>query len=151
MCPLLMMHKTCSINYGHLADLQKTLPTTDLNKIKTFSFDKMSPRDFYFFPFFSICTCWLIEMVIFDIYGEPLSIECIHTLWQLTQIIVNMMTSSNGNIFRVTGLLCGDSPVTGEFPPQRPVTRCFDGFFDLRLNKRLGKQSIRRWFETPSL
>ena len=23
MCPLLMMHKTCSINYGHLADLQK--------------------------------------------------------------------------------------------------------------------------------
>ena len=27
-----MMHKTCSINYGHLADLQKTLPTTDLNK-----------------------------------------------------------------------------------------------------------------------
>ena len=22
-CPLLMMHKTCSINYGHLADLQK--------------------------------------------------------------------------------------------------------------------------------
>ena len=33
--PLLMMHKTCSINYGHLADLQKTLPTTDQNK-KTF-------------------------------------------------------------------------------------------------------------------
>ena len=33
-CPLLMMHKTCSINYGHLADLQKTLPTTDLNKKK---------------------------------------------------------------------------------------------------------------------
>ena len=25
---LLMTHKTCSINYGHLADLQKTLPTT---------------------------------------------------------------------------------------------------------------------------
>ena len=30
-----MMYKTCSINYGHLADLQKTLATTDLNK-KTF-------------------------------------------------------------------------------------------------------------------
>ena len=29
---LLMMHKTCSINYGHLADLQETLPTTDLSK-----------------------------------------------------------------------------------------------------------------------
>ena len=33
-----------------------------------------------------------------------------------------MMTSSNGNIFRVTGPLCGNSPVTGEFPAQRPVT-----------------------------
>ena len=43
-----MMHKTCSINYRHLADLQKTLPTTDLNK-KNLSFDKISPRDFYFF------------------------------------------------------------------------------------------------------
>ena len=46
----------------------------------------------------------------------------------------------------------GSSSVTGEFP-QRPVTRSFDVFFDLRLNKRLGKQSWRRWFETlsPSL
>ena len=39
--------------------------------------------------------------------------------------------------FRVTGHLCGDSPVRGEFPAQRPVTRSFDSFFDLRLNKRL--------------
>ena len=59
----------------------------------------------------------------------------------------NMMTSSNGNIFRVTGPL---SPVTGEFPSQRPVTRSFDIFFDLRLNKRLSKQSLGWWFETPS-
>ena len=43
-----MMHKTCSINYGHLADLQKTLPRTDLNKKKKLSFDKISPSDFYF-------------------------------------------------------------------------------------------------------
>ena len=35
----------------------------------------------------------------------------------------------------------GNSPVTGEFPAQRPVTRSFDVFFDLRLNKRLGIQS----------
>ena len=28
----------------------------------------------------------------------------------------NMMTSSNGNIFSVTGRLCGNSPDTGEFP-----------------------------------
>ena len=38
----------------------------------------------------------------------------------------------------------------GEFPSQRPVTRSSDVSFDLRLNKRLGKQSMRRWFETPS-
>ena len=48
-----------------------------------------------------------------------------------------MMTSSNGNIFRVTDPLCGEFPGPGEFPTQRPVTRSFDVFFDLRLNKRL--------------
>ena len=44
----------------------------------------------------------------------------------------------------------GNSPVTGEFPSQRPITRSFDVFFDLHLNKRLSKPSGRRWFETPS-
>ena len=53
--------------------------------------------------------------------------------------IYQMMTSSNGNIFRVTGHLCGE--FTGEFPTQRPVTRSFDVFIDLRLYKRLSKQS----------
>ena len=47
-------------------------------------------------------------------------------------------------------LCAGNSPVTGEFPSQRPVTRSFDVSFDLRLNKRLGKQSWGWWFETPS-
>ena len=44
----------------------------------------------------------------------------------------------------------GNSPVHGEFPTQRPVTRSFDIFFDLRLNKRLSKQSWGWWSETPS-
>ena len=44
----------------------------------------------------------------------------------------------------------GNSPVTGKFPLQTPVTRSFDVFFDLRLNKRLDKQWRRRWLETPS-
>ena len=44
----------------------------------------------------------------------------------------------------------GNSPVTGEFPSQRPVMRSFGGFFDLRLNKRLSKQSWGWWLETPS-
>ena len=58
---------------------------------------------------------------------------------------LNMMTSSNENIFCVTGHLCGD-----EFPTQRPVTQSFDVFFDLRLNKRLSKQSWGWWFDTLS-
>ena len=47
-------------------------------------------------------------------------------------------------------LCAGNSPVTGEFPAQRPVTRSFDVFFDLRLNKRLSKQSCGCWFDTSS-
>ena len=60
-----------------------------------------------------------------------------------------MMTSSNGNIFAMAAwwrhqmeifsalrtLCAGNSPVTGEFPSERPVTRNFDVFFDLRLSK----------------
>ena len=55
-----------------------------------------------------------------------------------------MVTSSNGNIFRVTGPLCGEFTGPGEFPAQRPVTRSFDVFFDLRPNKRLSKQPTMR-------
>ena len=47
-------------------------------------------------------------------------------------------------------LCAGNSPVTGEFPAQRPVMRSFDVFFDLRLSKRLSKQSWGWWFEMPS-
>ena len=58
----------------------------------------------------------------------------------------SMMTSSNGNIFRVTGIWAGNSPVPGEFTALRPVTRSFDVFFDLRLSK----QSWGWWFQTLS-
>ena len=51
-----------------------------------------------------------------------------------------MMTSSNENIFRVTGHLCGEFTGPREIPAQRSVTRSFDVFFDLRSNKRLSKQ-----------
>ena len=67
-----------------------------------------------------------------------------------THFTLYMMTSSSGNIFRVTGPLCGEFTGPGEFPTQRPVTRNFDVFFDLRLNKPLSKQSWGWWFETLS-
>ena len=38
----------------------------------------------------------------------------------------------------------GNSPVTGEFPSQRPVTRSFDVFFDLRLSKPSRRRDLRR-------
>ena len=57
------------------------------------------------------------------------------------------MPSSNGNIFRVTGHLCGE--FTGD-PQKKPATRCFDVFFDLRQNKRLSIESRGWWFETLS-
>ena len=53
-----------------------------------------------------------------------------------------IMTSSNGNIFCVTGHLCGE--FTG------PRYRSFHVFFDLLLNKRLSKQSWGWWFKTLS-
>ena len=40
-------------------------------------------------------------------------------------------------------LCTGNSPVTGEFPSQRPVTRSFDVFFDLRLEQKV-EQTIAR-------
>ena len=43
--------------------------------------------------------------------------------------------------------LCGE--FTGKFPSQKPVTRSFDMFFDLRLNKRLSNQRSGWSFETP--
>ena len=52
-----------------------------------------------------------------------------------------MMTSSNGNISTLLTLCVGNSPVTGDFPAQRPVTQSFDVSFDLCLNKPLSKQS----------
>ena len=82
---------------------------------------------------------------------------------------VTVMSITFSNIHRlsnkkhISGVLCacmetfsallaicaGNSPVPGELPTQRPVTRSFDVFFDLRLNKRLSKQSWDWWFETP--
>ena len=76
-----------------------------------------------------------------------LSISC--EVWRFLKIIPHM-TSSNGNIFHVTGSFCR------ELNGHRwiPLTKASDAdlwcFFDLRLNKRLSKQSWGWWIETPS-
>ena len=71
-----------------------------------------------------------------------------HPVWYV--LMHTVMTSSNGNVIHVTDPLCGEFTGPGEFPTQKPVTRSFDVFFDLRLNKRLSKPPWGWWFETPS-
>ena len=41
--------------------------------------------------------------------------------------------------YALLAICAGNSPVNGEFPAQRPGTRSFDVFLDLRLNERLSK------------
>ena len=77
--------------------------------------------------------------------------KCFSQHWssfQLRRQNTFMMTSSNGNIFRVTGPLCREFGGHRWIPSKRSVTRSFDVFFHLCLNKRLGKQSWGWWFET---
>ena len=69
-------------------------------------------------------------------YLMPCKVRCINSAMDTHDDVINK------NIFRITGPLClGNSPVTCEFPSQRPVTQSFDVFFDLCLNKLLSKQS----------
>ena len=88
-----------------------------------------------------------IYVLYVSLLGFPMTV--ITAVDQILALIF-MMTSSNGNIFRVAGPLCGEFTGSGEFPTQRPVTRSFDVFFDLRLNKRLSKRPWGWWFVTPS-
>ena len=68
-----------------------------------------------------------------------------------TKILPNSWWRHQMKAFSALLALCaGNSPVIIEFSAQRPVTRSFDVFFDLRMNKRLSKQSWGWWFETPS-
>ena len=68
-------------------------------------------------------------------------IRCYHHPWWRHQI---------ETFSALLAISAGNSPVSGDFPAQRPVTRSFDVFFDLRLNKQLSKQLWGWWFETPS-
>ena len=102
---------------------------------------------------------WCSIYQMFD--GNRLKTQCvmIPTLWSLlTQADVIMTTSGSSRAWRLhqmetfsalLALCAGNSPVTGEFSSQTPVTQSFDVLFDLRLNKRLSKQSWGWWFETP--
>ena len=66
------------------------------------------------------------------------------------QLLFFMMTSSNGNIFRVTGPLCGEFTGLRWIPRIKASDAELDVFFDLHPIKRLSKHSRSWLFETPS-
>ena len=77
-------------------------------------------------------------------------------LWEhVTQLHISSHISHDDVITMKTfsallALCVGNSPVNGEFPSQRPVTRSFDVSLIYALNKWLSKQLGGWWFETPS-
>ena len=71
-------------------------------------------------------------------------------LWGLCNIGYSRWRHQMERFSALLALCARNSTVTGEFPSQRPILLSFDIFFDLRLNKRLSKQSWDWWFETPS-
>ena len=88
--------------------------------------------------------------------SETLPRETLNSPWFCKRLITfNKVTipwrRHQMETFSASLAICaGNSLVTGEFPAQRPVTRGFRVFFDLRLNKQLRKQSWGWWFETQS-
>ena len=86
------------------------------------------------------------------IYHSFMRMLLLSLVWLITasKMDISMMTSSNGNIFRVTGHLCGEFTA----PRWIPRTKSSDAelwcFLWSRLNKRLSKQSWGWWFETLS-
>ena len=74
--------------------------------------------------------------------------HCLHTV--ITYVFLDSWWRHQMETFSALLALCaGISPVTGESPSQRPVTRSFDVYLQ-RPNKSPSKQSLGWWFETPS-
>ena len=94
-------------------------------------------RSFFFIKIF--CDCDVKPNVKQVISGSP---TILYALF--------MMTSSNGNIFRVTGHLCGEFTSLQWIPHTKASDAGLWCFFYLRPNKRLSKHWWGWWFETPS-
>ena len=73
-----------------------------------------------------------------------------YTAYNLTYYVIPWWRHQMETLSALLAICAGNSPVPGEFPAQRPVTRSFDVFFDLRLNKLLSKQWWGWPFETLS-
>ena len=70
--------------------------------------------------------------------------------WMTAALLCLWWRHQMGTFSGLLAICAGNSPASCEFPAQKPVTRSFDAFLDLCLNKRLRKQSWGWWFETLS-
>ena len=108
---------------------------------------------------------WISSIRVYSQSGNPLQpgLKCMSAIrvrnrkwhkdeyvWDIQNVNNNMMTSSNGNIFRVTGHLCGVLTVHRWIPHTKASDAELWCFFDLLLNKRVGKQWRGWWFEASS-
>ena len=98
---------------------------------------------------------WSVPVVIYWVYSK--SHKYAHDYVVLCLVVGRLLAPSDSwwrhqmeTFFVLLSLCAGNSPVIGEFPAQRQVTRSFDVFFGQCLNKRLCKQSWGWWPETPS-
>ena len=105
----------------------------------------------------SVCSHGICKTLAFrstDVISELNVVRCVfrrlvkRRLW--TQYGCSWWRHQMKTFSELRAICAGNSPVPGEFPAQKPVTRSFDVFFDLRPNKRLSKQSWGWWFETLS-
>ena len=111
----------------------------------------------YFLCNVGFCFVWILAvsyacraLMLAMIHRLGIYVTQVHCESTWSQLCANFMkTSSNETLSILLTFCAGNSPVTGEFPAQRPVTWSLGVFFELRLNKRLSIQSRRRWFETP--
>ena len=77
---------------------------------------------------------WLNDIYDYQVYILDMyftyQLSFLSNYMEISIILCGMMMSSNESIFRITGPLCGISPVTGEFSSQRLVTRMFSLIWD---------------------
>ena len=90
-------------------------------------------------------TC--IKIIVYSFYEVMLFCKL---LCKLNGFFVFSWCHQMETLSMLLAICTGNSPISGEFSAQRPVTRALMFFFDLSLNKRLSKQSSGWWFETPS-
>ena len=91
----------------------------------------------------------LYETLVLSGISEDVCARSSNYISQILWDVISWWRHQMETFSALLAIYAGNSPVPGEFPAQRPVTRSFDVFFDLRLNQQLSKQWRRWWFETP--